>query len=123
MTLVTMTTVGYGDVVPQTQGGRVATSCLVIVSLMYMAVPLGLIGHAFTEVWADRHRILLVRQARACISQWGYTADSLMGLFKHFDADGSGEIDLSEFRGMIEEMGLGMTDVLTEKLFSSFDKT
>merc|ERR1719305_1713913 len=103
MTLVTMTTVGYGDVVPQTQGGRVATSVLVIGSLMYMAVPLGLIGHAFTEVWADRHRILLVQKMRVCIAQCGHTAETLMGLFRHFDTDGSGDIDLAEFRDMIEE--------------------
>merc|ERR1719491_432360 len=102
MTIVTMSTVGYGDVVPQTRPGRIVTSVMVIVSLLYMAVPLGLIGHAFTEVWADRHRILLVQRARDCLAQFGYTADSLMGLFRHFDTDGSGEIDLSEFSTMIE---------------------
>lgn len=48
--LVTMTTVGYGDVYPITLGGRLFTFLVLIVGLGVIAVPTGLIASALTEM-------------------------------------------------------------------------
>lgn len=47
--VVTFTTVGYGDVVPITAGGRLFTSVMLVLALGIVAVPTGLIATALTE--------------------------------------------------------------------------
>jgi len=47
--IVTLTTVGYGDVYPITLGGRIFTSLLLIVGLGMVAVPSGLLASALTK--------------------------------------------------------------------------
>ena len=48
--MVTLTTVGYGDVVPITMGGRVFTFFVLIVGLGVVTIPTGLIASALTRV-------------------------------------------------------------------------
>ncbi|MGI9382995.1 MAG: ion transporter [Methyloligellaceae bacterium] len=48
--IVTLTTVGYGDVFPVTLGGRIFTFFVLLVGLGVVAVPTGLIASALTEV-------------------------------------------------------------------------
>ena len=47
---VTLTTVGYGDVVPITTGGKVFTFFVFIVGLSMIAVPSGLVASALSKV-------------------------------------------------------------------------
>jgi len=48
--IVTLTTVGYGDAVPVTIGGKVFTGCLLVIALAIIAVPSGLIASGMTTV-------------------------------------------------------------------------
>jgi voltage-gated potassium channel len=45
-----LTTVGYGDVVPITTGGKVITFFVFIVGLSMIAVPSGLVASALSKV-------------------------------------------------------------------------
>lgn len=47
--IITLTTVGYGDAYPVTPGGRVFTAIIVIISLGFVAVPTGLFAAALTK--------------------------------------------------------------------------
>ncbi|MCF8060457.1 MAG: ion transporter [Bacteriovoracaceae bacterium] len=47
--MVTLTTVGYGDSYPITTGGKVFTSILLILSMGILSVPTGLFASAFTK--------------------------------------------------------------------------
>jgi len=51
--VVTLTTVGYGDVYPVTVGGKIFTSFIVIIGLGIIAVPTGLIASALTKTLSD----------------------------------------------------------------------
>ena len=62
-----------------------------------MAMPLSVIGNAMSQAWSDRHRILLVIQARRRLKMLGYSAADMPRVFKRFDRDGNGELDLGEF--------------------------
>merc|ERR1711924_167811 len=104
MTVVTMTTVGYGDVYPMTIGGYCTCSLLAVMSLLYMAMPLSIIGSIFTNVWEDRDRIMLMKKTRTRLAQWGFTVEDIPALFMKFDNSGSGEIDLAAFLDMIQSM-------------------
>ena len=48
--VVTLTTVGYGDVYPITVGGRIFTFCVLIIGLGIVAVPTGLIASALGKI-------------------------------------------------------------------------
>lgn len=55
--IVTMTTVGYGDAVPITLGGRVVAGMLSVAGLAMFAAPAGLLAAAFGDEMArERHR-------------------------------------------------------------------
>jgi voltage-gated potassium channel len=47
--VTTFTTVGYGDIYPVTTGGRVFTSCILIIGLGIVAVPTGLLASALSK--------------------------------------------------------------------------
>ena len=57
LTIVTMATAGYGDTVSASVTGSIIVAILVVSSFLYMAMPLGIIVHAFTTVWDDKDRI------------------------------------------------------------------
>jgi voltage-gated potassium channel len=62
--IVTLTTVGYGDVVPVTTAGRVIAGITMLAGLMMLALPVGIIANAFSE---EIHR-------REFVVTWGMLA-------------------------------------------------
>lgn len=49
--VVTLTTVGYGDISPITQGGQIFAGIIIMIGLGIFAVPTGLIAGAFADVF------------------------------------------------------------------------
>jgi len=119
--LVSMTTVGYGDVYPETPQGRLFIAIAVVITMLYMSMPLGIIGSAFSEVWGMRHHILLLKKTRSRLNQWGYKAADIPKLFDLFDSDNDGELVLEDFRAMVVEMGIGIAGDDVSDLFQLFD--
>ena len=50
--LISLLTIGFGDLVPMTTEGRAVASAAIILGQMLMAMPIAIIGHNFTEVVA-----------------------------------------------------------------------
>merc|ERR1712232_281393 len=86
-----------------------------------MAMPLGIIGHTFTEIWKDRDRVLLRRRLLDRLRQTGYGADDVHAVFDIFDRDRNGSVDFREFRRMLHAMNLGLRDERALQLFNMFD--
>lgn len=78
--IVTLTTVGYGDVVPVTAIGRMIAGLTMIAGLMMIALPIGIVATAFSE---DIHR-------REFVVTWGMIAR--VPLFSRLDASEIAEI-------------------------------
>eukprot|EP00929_Paragymnodinium_shiwhaense_P102247 TRINITY_DN65436_c0_g2_i1.p1 TRINITY_DN65436_c0_g2~~TRINITY_DN65436_c0_g2_i1.p1 ORF type:complete len:822 (+),score=173.26 TRINITY_DN65436_c0_g2_i1:113-2578(+) len=120
--VVSMTTVGYGDLTPASTSGYLIIGFLISFSVFIIAVPLGIIGQAVCDVWKNRDSILVQRWARLRLEAWGLTPHDIPALFQAFDADGNGELTYSEFRQMLKEMDIKLADARTLTLFESFDK-
>ena len=120
-TMVTLTTVGYGDVVPVSPGGNIVVCVLMIVSAMYMAMPLGIVGKAFGSVWDDRHRLLLMERLRTRFSTVGYDPQDIPGLFCSYDENGDGELSMEEFRQMLQQLEVEAKDERAHDVFAAFD--
>ena len=56
--IVTLTTVGYGDVYPITMGGRLFTFLILLIGLGIVAIPTGIISSSMTKVFEERHEEL-----------------------------------------------------------------
>lgn len=54
--VVTMTTVGYGDITPHTPLGRVMASLLILIGYSIIAIPTGVLTAHMTEVLQRRHQ-------------------------------------------------------------------
>ena len=54
--VVTMTTIGYGDVVPQTLIGRICASVIGIISVGMVALPAGILASGFNEALHQRRK-------------------------------------------------------------------
>merc|ERR1712113_1380564 len=123
LAMATMTTVGYGDTIPRTPMGRATATILMVVSSLFMAMPIGIVGYAFTAIWGNRTNILLVTDTVHRLAKWGFGAKDMSLLFKLFDLDQSGEIDVQEFRAMVGAMNLGMRDDQVISLFQYIDSS
>lgn len=55
--IVTLTTVGYGDVFPTTPGGKTFTALVTLVGVGLIAIPSGLLASALTEARVEREQI------------------------------------------------------------------
>merc|ERR1711971_372585 len=117
-----MGTVGYGDVTPKSGAGSVAVSVLVIISVLYMAaMPLGIIGCSFTQIWQERDKILLMHRTRERLAQWGLTVNDILTVFVAFDVNKDGVLDLEEFRALMRHLRLGLSDSRIVNLFECID--
>ena len=47
--IITLTTVGYGNIVPVTAMGKVLASCIMILGYAIIAVPTGIVSSEFTK--------------------------------------------------------------------------
>lgn len=54
--VVTLTTVGYGEVVPITPFGRVLAGCVAVLGISLFAIPAGIIASGFIEQFQKRHK-------------------------------------------------------------------
>lgn len=121
LVLVTVSTVGYGDVTPETQAGKFVSGVLIVVGVLYTAMPIQIVGDAFTGVWKNRDKILLVERTRDVLNQWGYSSEDVQVFFEYFDSDHNGSLDIVEFRTMMQEIQPGIQESRVIELFQVLD--
>mmetsp|Transcript_40445 Transcript_40445/g.114522 ORF Transcript_40445/g.114522 Transcript_40445/m.114522 type:complete len:747 (-) Transcript_40445:91-2331(-) len=76
--IVTVNTVGYGDVVPLTIWGKLVGSLLMVVGLLVMALPISVIGTNFTAEWMDYKDMLAQQESMRMLPENVKTFESLL---------------------------------------------
>lgn len=118
---MTLTTVGYGDVYPVTAQGQAIMGLLSICSTLYLAIPVGIVGSAFSCVWNDRDRVLLFKRTRKRLREMGLAAYDIPSLFKYFDADRDGLLSITEFCHMVSQLKVNISLRRITELFRLID--
>jgi voltage-gated potassium channel len=71
--VVTLTTVGYGDIAPQTTDGQILSSALMIMGYGIIAIPTGIVTAELSQ--STRQRPVTTRTCPVCVSE-GHLAGS-----------------------------------------------
>ncbi|CAE8630927.1 unnamed protein product [Polarella glacialis] len=117
--IVTVSSVGYGDVVPHTDLGKVLASIQIVGGVCFMAFPLSIVGSSFTKVWDDRHRLIM--RAKLTSRSNGMDMDEMKLMFHELDGDGSENITFEEFAPFVESLELGLSNRVIHDLFKAID--
>ncbi|CAK9068752.1 unnamed protein product [Durusdinium trenchii] len=121
LAVVTMTTVGYGDFFPTSVGGYLTVSVLTFISVVFLALPVGIVGHEFNKSWQSRAHMLLMTRVRKCLNKWGFNAGDVQMLIQYADVDGDGQLTLGEFVELIRQMRIGVSSEAAAELFTLLD--
>jgi hypothetical protein len=98
MLVVTMTTVGYGDLAPQTGPGRVIMYFCLIAGLVVLAMPLAIVGGYFQAEWDARALVLISDQVKRALISRGLAVTDYVHMYLEFDQDRNGEISYKEYK-------------------------
>ena len=110
--VITVTTIGYGDISPQTVGGKVFGIFYVLFACATVAQVLGAIAGSYIEARQEEARMKVLRK------------QITMEDFQKFDIDGDGQIEKTEFvvRKLMLMGLINLDDVeLCEKEFDVMD--
>lgn len=119
--IVTMTTVGYGDVTPSSTIGRGLTILAMIFGVLFLSMPLAIVGNNFCIIWEDKERLVFIHRLREKFSQVGIDKDHVMLLFEDIDTNGSGYINQSEFRDLLKVLHINYSVRQAKDLFHAID--
>jgi hypothetical protein len=117
---VTMTTVGYGDMIPMSYGGIWCSVIGMMFGMLFIAIPITLVGNNFTKVWDRRDQWNLVLRLRRHCSR----GDQVSQLYESMRQRASdGRIDEDEFSHIISEgeQFNCLTREEARRLFRSFE--
>eukprot|EP00435_Cladocopium_sp_Y103_P033284 s1785_g8.t1 len=121
LAIVTMTTVGFGDYVPKTAWGFIIVGVLTMVSTLFLAMPVGILGKEFSNSWERRNYVILISRLRKSLVKLGFGAKDLRILFEYIDIDGDGIISLFEFIQLIHQLHIGFAIGNAVEIFNLFD--
>eukprot|EP00445_Apocalathium_hangoei_P080938 CAMPEP_0204192882 /NCGR_PEP_ID=MMETSP0361-20130328/61231_1 /ASSEMBLY_ACC=CAM_ASM_000343 /TAXON_ID=268821 /ORGANISM="Scrippsiella Hangoei, Strain SHTV-5" /LENGTH=576 /DNA_ID=CAMNT_0051154025 /DNA_START=70 /DNA_END=1797 /DNA_ORIENTATION=- len=118
-TVVTISSVGYGDVTPHTVPGKALASLQIVAGIAYMAMPLSIIGDQFGTVWRDRRRVLVLDKLRSSMGG-KFDIESMRQIFDFYD-DGNGEITFEKFDQIVVSLDLGLFGRDVRDIFGAID--
>lgn len=119
--MVTMTTVGYGDVVPGTTLGKLVCVLSMIMGVLFLSMPLAIVGNNFCQVWDERYKLIMVFKLQKAFKDNGLEVDSLRDAFEEFDLDHNGSISIFEFRIILQKLQVKLTNREFMSLWNSID--
>ena len=120
--IVTLSTVGYGDAVPNQPIARVVASVAIICGVLVLAMPISIVGNNFSRVWEERDALLLVARLRTNLRERKLTRQDMRFVFNEFQLDeDDGLIGPGEFRLGLRVLGIQLSAESVGKVFKVFD--
>ena len=122
--LVTFSTVGYGDMSPASHSGKAITSFAIISGLIFMSMPLTIVGTNFSKVWEDKEKTNVVVKIQEHLIDRNLSIEDVKDIFEEADLDTTGVINMHEFSLFLDQMELEprLTPSQMRSLFTVFDE-
>ena len=118
LTFITMTTVGYGDLSPTSSLGKLVTMFSTLMGIIFVAMPLTIVGDNFSEAWQNRKLQFILDQIRDQLHV--RSVQDCVVAFETFDATQDGWIDWVKFKaGVRKSLKL---NVRVSQLFSVWEQ-
>lgn len=121
LTVITMTTTGFGDKIPITVAGRFIVGVLAVIQGLYLAMPLGILGQEFTTSWKSRFRFWAVRLVRTRMAARGLGLRDVPAIYDQF-ADQDGDLDFLGFTAMVRSFGVKLSERRMREVYHGFDE-
>ena len=96
-TIVTVTTVGYGDISPGTWRGQLFGSFVILCGIIFLAMPLSIVGNNFASTFEERALVKLQQLIRALLVENGISAGDVVVAYRQIDINNDGLISFHEF--------------------------
>ena len=119
--LVTMTTVGYGDVSPNTELGRMVTVFAMIFGVLFLSMPLAIVGNNFAAIWEDRSRVIFIEKFKESFATKKVDRATLQTVFEDLDTDGSGTLSFKELKVSLTKINVRMSAYAFKQLWRAID--
>merc|ERR1719291_1144743 len=119
--LVTLTTVGYGDIYPGSALGKVVAAVAIMCGVLFMAMPITIVGNSFAIVWEEREALKVVMRVQRLLLHRGLHAREVILVFKEFDSSGDGQLDYDEFKNALAVLEVQLPPAKVRQLFRMFD--
>ena len=120
--LVTMTTVGYGDVSPNTGEGKLVTVFAMVFGVLFLSMPLAIVGNNFCEIWDDRTRVIFLEKFKEqYLRRTGVTRQGLEQAFDEIDVDKGGTLTRDELCISLETMHVRLPKAEISELWRALD--
>ena len=125
---VTMTTVGYGDVTPTSTIGQILTVCAMIIGLLFLAMPISIVGNNFTETWGVKEEVIFSEVLRELMDGRKVTLEHVKMIYDDMDVEGYGQIDFIQFYKALKNLRIKFDDdtekdmISIHKLFNEIDE-
>ncbi|KAK3267875.1 hypothetical protein CYMTET_23594 [Cymbomonas tetramitiformis] len=119
--MVTMTTVGYGDISPNTSLGKFVCLFAMFFGVLFLSMPLAIMGKNYCMVWQDRYKYRLVTKLQDVLCSEGVTRESINNIFQKLDVDGNGSLSFKEFKGSLRALHVKMTHKVLQQLWGCID--
>jgi len=101
---------------------KITVVLLMLFGMLFMAMPIAIVGSCFSQTWFDQDRIVLLNKVRSRLTAQGYTPQDLQDVFDEVDEDSSGFIEFQEFKKMIKTFHLrSLNSAKCRSLFAYFD--
>lgn len=120
---VTVSTVGYGDLGPQTSAGRFFVVIVILCGILFLAMPLSSVGGSFDRAWDSRLMVKLTRLMRqlAVENNLG-NVRNCQRAFEHLASPTDGRIAYDAFAAFVREtLCLRLTNIEMIRLWQQLD--
>lgn len=120
--ILSMSTGPFYNMEAVSGGAKAVVATMMAFGMLFMAMPIAIVGACFKETWFNQDRIILLSLVRSRLQAQGYRPQDLKDVFAEVDADGSGEVDFQEFKDMIKTFNMSvLTPAKLRRLFNYFD--
>ena len=82
---------------PDTDAGKFATGIAMVFGVLFLSMPLSIVGQNFTTIWEDRERVIFIEKVKEkFLDSRNLDRAALIRTFSKLDQDGSGTVDYDE---------------------------